>query len=196
MIKNLKTIILKGNEVEKDYALKLMYQLCFNEDVANKLSEDLIEYLKLLNDNQDIKRKSIKKSIQGIMWMITRDQDSNKLLNSNTSVPISTTTTNNNNNEQKHLMISYNRESRDLCLTIKKQLEKHNFKIWIDVEDIHGSSLESMANAIEQSSAVLMCMTEKYKLSSNCRLEAEYAVTLNKPIIPLILQKDYKPDGW
>ena len=64
MIKNLKTIILKGNEVEKDYALKLMYQLCFNEDVANKLSEDLIEYLKLLNDNQDIKRKSIKKSIQ------------------------------------------------------------------------------------------------------------------------------------
>lgn len=41
-----------------------------------------------------------------------------------------------------------------------------------------------------------MGMTEKYKLSANCRLEAEYSVNLNKPIVPLILQKDYKPDGW
>jgi len=46
-----------------------------------------------------------------------------------------------------------------------------------------------MALAIEESGCVLMGMTEKYKLSSNCRLEAEYAVNLNKPIIPLILQK-------
>lgn len=97
---------------------------------------------------------------------------------------------------EKHLMISYNRESRDLCLSIKAELEKLGYKIWIDVEDIHGSSLESMANAIEKSACVLMCMTEKYKLSSNCRLEAEYAMAINKPIIPLILQKDYKPDGW
>ncbi len=38
-------------------------------------------------------------------------------------------------------------------------------------------------------------MTEKYKLSSNCRLEAEYTIQLNKPIVPLILQANYKPDG-
>ena len=39
-------------------------------------------------------------------------------------------------------------------------------------------------------------MTEKYKQSTPCRAEAEYAFQLNKPIIPLIMQKDYKPDGW
>lgn len=97
---------------------------------------------------------------------------------------------------EKHVMISYNRESRDICLSIKNELEKSGYEVWIDVEDIRGSSLESMATAIEESQCVLMGMTEKYKLSSNCRLEAEYAVQLNKPIIPLILQKDYKPDGW
>ena len=96
----------------------------------------------------------------------------------------------------KHIMISYNRYSRDLCLFIKSELEKIGYKIWIDVEDIHGSSIESMANAIEQSACVLMCMTEKYKLLSNCRLEAEYNVTLKKTIIPLILQRDYQLDGW
>ena len=49
---------------------------------------------------------------------------------------------------------------------------------------------------LKDSEVVLMGMTEKYKLSANCRLEAEYSVNLNKPIVPLILQKDYKPDGW
>ena len=49
---------------------------------------------------------------------------------------------------------------------------------------------------LKDSEVVLMGMTEKYKLSAYCRLEAEYSVNLNKPIVPLILQKDYKPDWW
>jgi male-specific lethal 1 len=93
----------------------------------------------------------------------------------------------------KHIMISYNRESRDLCLKIKSELESQNLKVWIDTESISGSSLESMALAIENSFCVLMCMTEKYKQSPNCRAEAEYAFTLNKSIIPLIMQVNYKP---
>ena len=43
---------------------------------------------------------------------------------------------------KKHIMISYNRESRDLCISIEKRLEESNYKVWIDVNDIHGNSLE------------------------------------------------------
>ena len=93
-------------------------------------------------------------------------------------------------------MISYNKWNRDLCLEIKNALEAGGYKVWIDVESIHGSSLESMANAVEDSTGVLMCMTENYKQSSNCRAEAEYAFQLGKPIIPLIMQKGYRADGW
>ena len=39
-------------------------------------------------------------------------------------------------------------------------------------------------------------MTEKYKQSPNCRAEAEYTFNLRKPLVPLILQANYKPDGW
>lgn len=124
-------------------------------------------------------------------------------------------------NLTQHIMISYNRASRDLCLQIKAELEKLKFKVWIDVEDISGSSLESMANAIENSFCILVCMTEKYKQSPNCRwvfvcvcglifnfrwifcwqlfvfsAEGEYSFQLNKPIIPLFMQKDWFPDGW
>ena len=53
-----------------------------------------------------------------------------------------------------------------------------------------------MAEAIENASVVLMCVSEKYYLSPSCRLEAEYAVKLQKPIIPLIMQQDFTPVGW
>jgi len=56
-----------------------------------------------------------------------------------------------------HIMISYNKESREVCLKVKSELEKDGHRIWIDVEDIHGSSLESMALAIERSKCVLIC---------------------------------------
>jgi hypothetical protein len=94
-------------------------------------------------------------------------------------------------------MISYNSSSRELCLKIKEKLEKNGFKIWIDINDIHGSSLDSMAKAIEDSFCVLMCVTEKYRQSVNCQAEAQYAFRINKPIIPLIMQQGYeKVSGW
>jgi hypothetical protein len=41
----------------------------------------------------------------------------------------------------RHVMISYNSASREVCLGIKKHLESVGYKIWIDVESIHGSGM-------------------------------------------------------
>lgn len=54
----------------------------------------------------------------------------------------------------------------------------------------------SVAQAVEQSTVVLICYSKKYKESAACRTEAEYAFTLKKPFIPLKMEKDYIPDGW
>ena len=32
--------------------------------------------------------------------------------------------------------------------------------------------------------------------SANCRIEGEYAMQLRKPMIPLMMESDYKPNGW
>ena len=88
-------------------------------------------------------------------------------------------------------MISYNSASRDLCINIQEKLELNGFKVWIDINEIHGSSLESMANAIESSEYILICITEKYRQSLNCQAEAQYAFKLQKKIIPLIFEKGY-----
>jgi hypothetical protein len=53
-----------------------------------------------------------------------------------------------------------------------------------------------MASAIENSLVVIMCMTQKYKESNYCRLEAEYTAQLKKPFISLAMDPGYRPDGW
>ena len=53
-----------------------------------------------------------------------------------------------------------------------------------------------MAEAVEGASHVLYCLTYKYKESANCRLEANYAHQLGKPMIPLMLEDGYQPTGW
>lgn len=42
--------------------------------------------------------------------------------------------------------------------------------MWLDVDNINGGVLESMAEAVENSSIVLICMNEQYKQSYYCRL--------------------------
>ena len=42
--------------------------------------------------------------------------------------------------------------------------------MWIDVERMGGSTLSAMAEAVENAAVVLICMSEKYKQSPNCRL--------------------------
>ena len=101
------------------------------------------------------------------------------------------------NDKNDHIMISYNTASRESCLKIKAQLEESGFKVWIDVNDLHGSSFDAMAKAVENSILVLVCITEKYRQSINCQAEAEYAFRLKKKIIPVIFEKGYENvKGW
>ncbi|CAF2820860.1 unnamed protein product, partial [Rotaria sp. Silwood2] len=53
-----------------------------------------------------------------------------------------------------------------------------------------------MAEAIEKSNFILICMSSDYKKSTNCQAEAEYAFNRKKTIIPLIVEPKFKADGW
>jgi hypothetical protein len=99
--------------------------------------------------------------------------------------------------KNEHVMISYHTASRSLCLQVKADLETNGYKVWMDVVDIHGGSLNSMAKAVEGAAVVLMCVTEKYRASVNCQGEAQYSMRCNKPIIPCIMQAGVESvGGW
>ncbi|CAF3145132.1 unnamed protein product [Rotaria sp. Silwood2] len=95
-----------------------------------------------------------------------------------------------------HIMISYNRSVTAMCLKIRDRLKALHYSVWLDVDNINGGVLESMAEAVEKSSIILICMNEQYKQSYYCRLEAEYATELRKPCIPCLMQPRFRPYGW
>ncbi|CAF0830107.1 unnamed protein product [Didymodactylos carnosus] len=97
---------------------------------------------------------------------------------------------------QGHIMISYNRSCTAMCIKMRDRLKALHYNVWMDIDNINGGVLESMAEAVEKSSVVLICMNENYKQSYYCRLEAEYATELRKPCIPCLMQPRFRPYGW
>ncbi|KAK2181358.1 hypothetical protein NP493_403g09011 [Ridgeia piscesae] len=97
---------------------------------------------------------------------------------------------------RKHIMISYQWDSQELMMRIADGLEKAGFKIWMDVKDMSGSTLEAMAAAVENASMVIIGASTKYKDSVSCRTEGEYAYNKRRTIVPLIVEYGYTPDGW
>ena len=200
----LRVFLLSGSDIEKRYALKLLMQLCFDPKVQKNVSKD-DDLMTLMQSHP--KENFLSKSFKWLLWFfkLNKTEDEKTIDGDDFSEESGSIKQNEGDeiskkdagNIRNQIMISYNAASRELCLKIKKVLEDIGYKVWIDVDEIAGSSLESMANAVENSEVILMCVTEKYRQSNNCQAEAQYAFKLKKPLIPLIMQENYeKVGGW
>ncbi|XP_072025529.1 uncharacterized protein [Amphiura filiformis] len=98
--------------------------------------------------------------------------------------------------QSAQIMLSYQWDCQKRVLQIKDRLLHAGYRVWMDLANMRGNILGAMAKAVEESDVILICMTEKYKNSKSCRSEAEYAYSHDKKLIPLLMEKDYKPDGW
>ncbi len=54
----------------------------------------------------------------------------------------------------------------------------------------------SEAAAVENSEVVVCFLTQKYQDSKNCKDEFTYAKKKDKPIVPCLINSDWKPSGW
>lgn len=93
------------------------------------------------------------------------------------------------------LMISYQWDNKEEVWEISEALKSFGYKVWLDVEQMHGDIYERMAEGVEQSSIILPCLTSKYEKSKNCCRELEFAVVKNKKIIPIHLEENYEAKG-
>jgi hypothetical protein len=180
--------------IEIFYTLELLAQLTFNAKITQTINESREfekqfetimkkDLKKRVNENDKLIYSSIRQVIEQIQWNLNAvniRQIPNML-----------------SHDDQHIVISHHSSSRELCLKIKKELEFVGLKVWTDVRKISGLSRGAMQNAVEKSMCVLVCVTENYRQSIYCQIEAKYAFRLNKPIIPLIMQQDYEdPHGW
>lgn len=165
-------------------ALENLLIMSFDNKIAQQLkdSEILMEYLKSTSENST--ESEVQRAANSLLWRLTKDDTSK----SPTSDQISKTA--------YDVMISYSHKDKDLCFQLYDRLVKDNYRVWLDRDQMHGTPLESMSNAIEHSEFVFVCMSDAYKQSGYCKMEAYYALERECCIIPLVMKSQYKPDGW
>ncbi|CAF1364740.1 unnamed protein product [Adineta ricciae] len=147
--------------------------MSFNKDAANllKANENFMTQI----------RNSITKTTDGLLWKLEKEEEFRQ--------------TNTETNDYD-VIISYNQNDYDLVYEIYRQLtEDYQLKVWFDENPTIRVSCEMMAQAIDQTKCVLICISEAYKTSGNCRIQAEYAQDRRKEMILLIVG-EVELDNW
>ena len=180
-IQVLVSIIKTSNDnSEKASAVNALWVLAFDENNKKAITQDK-ETLDILRRLQQSDDPEVQKAAAGALWELEGKTARNSQMTKATG---------------NHVMISYQWDSQEVLVEVKNRLQASGYRVWMDLEQMGGSTLEAMAKAVENASVVLVCVSHQYKESPNCRSEAEYAYQLRKDIIPLMMQQNYKPDGW
>ena len=180
-IQVLVSIIKTSNDnSEKVSAVNALWVLAFDENNKKAITQDK-ETLDILRRLQQSDDPEVQKAAAGALWELEGKTARNSEMAKATG---------------NHVMISYQWDSQEVMVEVKNRLQASGYRVWMDLEQMGGSTLEAMAKAVENASVVLVCVSHQYKESPNCRSEAEYAYQLRKDIIPLMMQQNYKPDGW
>jgi len=153
--------------------------LAFDEGIREQLlSGGILEILKSFQDAKDEARRAI----EGAIWTLRKKEEAE---------PIPETET-----KEGHIMISYSWAQKDRMRELGYYLKKLGLKIWLDIEQMEGSILEKMSEAIEEAEVVIIGLSSNYKESQACRTEAEYAYRLKKKVIFVLAEDGFLPKGW
>ena len=93
-------------------------------------------------------------------------------------------------------MLSYNWGHQTTIKRINTSLKARGYTVWIDIEKMQGSTVEAMSEAVEEAAVMCYGISEAYKESANCRLEAQYAYQQQTDMVPLMMEDGYRPNGW
>ncbi|CAL1535937.1 unnamed protein product [Lymnaea stagnalis] len=175
-------VLMDENDHAKEEATKLLWELSFHEENKGVIEKNkpLMNAVKVLTSCPN---KETVRAAQGVLWSIESHKSAAKTVSVNEKI-------------EGHIMISYQWADQPVLIKVREELQKANFKTWMDLDDMEGSTMSAMAEAVDNAAVVLICMSEKYKESQNCRAEAEYTYKRKKPFIPLLMQRGYESTGW
>jgi len=144
-MKSIETIIYKGNDLERYFALKLLAQLNFDKENSNQIakSTQLVNYLteksrhvlKAIDRNENNLDDEIRFICENIIWTTRQNETL-------TETDDKTSQNDSKQASSKHIMISYSWSVQKECLQIKKALEALNHKVWMDVDQVNHSFLQ------------------------------------------------------
>ncbi|CAF2712341.1 unnamed protein product [Rotaria sp. Silwood2] len=142
-----------------------------------------MNHIRIFSSKTDSNQLRLQRAAEGLLWKLEQEDK---------AVAKPTTLT----SYKYDIMISYSHKDKQLCFQIHQQLTNDGFRVWLDKDCLRGSTMVGIANAIENSLYLLICMSNTYKQSVYCQSEAHYAFERGCRLIPIIVESNYKPDGW
>jgi len=173
-------------------ALEILLAMAFNKDFATTLknNETFMNHVRTLTSSP---QEDLQRVATALIWKLEKESETTVKKIEDQPSPTSAPKL---AKKQYDIMISYSHNDKELCHRILNVLEKDQLRVWIDSQLMHGATFDAMAKAIENAEFVLLCMSDAYKQSPFCEMEASYAVKRRCHIIPLVMTPNYKADGW
>lgn len=163
------------SEEELLQACSLLYLLSFCEENREMIIKEkvLVDSMKNMKES---KNPSIYKTANWMNWELMGKHNRKKecvnnidmspdSLKGNLQDPSEAKSASNNG----HIMISYQWDHQPTMLKVRDMLQEKGHRVWIDLDQMGGSTLEAMASAVEGARLILMTVSSQYKDSSNCR---------------------------
>ncbi|XP_077984641.1 uncharacterized protein LOC144439241 [Glandiceps talaboti] len=141
---------------EQRLAATTLWTLAFHKDNKNKIlnEEGCYKALETLHGSSD---PGLSKACDGALWELKGQLEGEKERSPKSL------------SSRGHVMISYNWDVQKRMIKVKERLKSAGYNVWMDIEKMGGSTLEAMADAVQNADVVLICMSEKYKYSNPCR---------------------------
>ncbi|XP_070535400.1 uncharacterized protein [Ptychodera flava] len=176
----------RGDAGERYYAVMTLFHLAFEETNIPKIKQqpDLIKYLLVLVSDESSR---VGLGAEGALYTLQRNRPQ-PVENGKVREPSPALKT-----TSGHIAISYPPECHKVMGRLQSYLEKKGYNVWMS-GNCNGQP-ETMATAIEKSSAVLVCLCQAYEDNPGCRLEAEEALKHGKRIVPLMIER-FDAQGW
>lgn len=166
-------------------ALEILFALSFQSDACSILRQNelFMSHIRILTTNTESNELRLQRAAEGLLWKLEKEDEA-----------ITKTTI--LHTYEYDIMMSYSHKDEESCLKIHEKLIQDGFRVWLDRYCLRGSTMVGIADAIENSKYVIICMSNTYKQSVYCQSEAHYAFERGCCLIPILVESNYKPDGW
>lgn len=175
-IELLMEFIMSEEPSEPEAAAQCLWTLAF--DPLNSVQARLEKHVSTLEDVFKLcDSEDMKKAVNGILRTLESTNEPSSQVGIDSKVK-----------GGGHIMVSYAWDGgygQETARRIAANLKSRGLKVWIDVDEMKGGVFDAMAEAVNNSYVFILCVSDKYRKSNNCRLEAKYAYQHGKLMIPV-----------
>jgi len=99
-------------------------------------------------------------------------------------------------NPKKWIFLSYFWPDMNVVQQVDRALLDYGFNVWVDYRCVVGDVTQSVNTALDNSIAVVVFASSKFKENALCRREVDAAGERKLPIIFVTAEPSFKPAGW